>query len=526
MHAQPAHGGQDHAENNGHQHTRDRLAAIGQISAGIAHEIRNPLTTIKGFLQLLQEQYPHRYWQYIFPELDKAVATIESLLEVSRPDLNDEPFEEVFLCQEIEDTLSLFVNKSYQAQIYTDLRNRDLSVVAQRNAIKKALFNLLQNAFEALDGPGSIHIRHYRSGPTVHVEIQDSGRGMSKDQMWLVGIPFYTSKQNSSGLGLTQVFSTLYQYGATVDIQSQPQQGTTIHVTLPLSNPVKEADIPNLQTVHQRGQTFLQFVTENIFAFLQTLQSQCPEVFLMTTDFPEFSERWLKDSENLLLQVLQGQLDVAIALGEFWSQQWATHTWPISSALNWMTEMRKTLWDYLYQYAKSEDLTDEETYSLQRHINTLLDSVIQRFVRVYADVQAESITTYHNLMNELTAPIIHLSSIVSILPLRGKLDPDRIQEIQRQALSSLAGSGNEIAILDLAGVPTLSPNAVSPLLQLVEGIRLLGIRVILSSLGAGVAQILSLHDSFHLRHLETKISLPHALRDLGLVLPGPRPEKL
>src|SRR5690606_16666764 len=81
--------------NKGHQ---ARLASIGQIAAGIAHEVRNPLTAVKGFLQLMQEQEPHEYIDIASKELDNAISTLQNLLNVSKLDAEDEPLIRINLC--------------------------------------------------------------------------------------------------------------------------------------------------------------------------------------------------------------------------------------------------------------------------------------------------------------------------------------------------------------------------------------------------------------------------------------------
>jgi len=89
-------------------HTLSRLASIGQIAAGIAHEVRNPLTAVKGFLQLLQEEFSHRYLDIACSELDQAISTLQDLLQVSKPDLEEESYIAINLCSELESLLYLF----------------------------------------------------------------------------------------------------------------------------------------------------------------------------------------------------------------------------------------------------------------------------------------------------------------------------------------------------------------------------------------------------------------------------------
>jgi signal transduction histidine kinase len=106
-------------------HTLSRLASIGQIAAGIAHEVRNPLTAVKGFLQLLQEEFSHRYLDIACSELDQAISTLQDLLQVSKPDLEDESYIAINLCSELESLLYLFQDQIYRVQIVRNFRNSD-----------------------------------------------------------------------------------------------------------------------------------------------------------------------------------------------------------------------------------------------------------------------------------------------------------------------------------------------------------------------------------------------------------------
>ncbi|GIQ64618.1 hypothetical protein PACILC2_31860 [Paenibacillus cisolokensis] len=117
---------------------RSRLASVGQIAAGIAHEVRNPLTAVKGFLQLLQKQSPHSYIEIAQQELDNAIATLQNLLHVSREDLEDEPMTKLSLCAELESILNLFQDQLYRVTIEKHFEHEEAEIVGRRNQLKKA----------------------------------------------------------------------------------------------------------------------------------------------------------------------------------------------------------------------------------------------------------------------------------------------------------------------------------------------------------------------------------------------------
>ncbi|EES73123.1 ATPase/histidine kinase/DNA gyrase B/HSP90 domain protein [Paenibacillus sp. oral taxon 786 str. D14] len=210
--------------------TLSRLASIGQIAAGIAHEVRNPLTAVKGFLQLLQREVSHSYLDFACSELEQAISTLQDLLQVSKPDLEDESCIAINLCSELESLLYLFQDQIYRVQIAKKFRNSDEIIYGKRNQLKKAFFNLLKNAFEAIPNEGTITIEHYRVGDIIYVIISDTGVGVPKEKLQLLGTPFFTTKDEGTGMGLTQVYSTIYQHGGTIDVKSREGIGTTFTI--------------------------------------------------------------------------------------------------------------------------------------------------------------------------------------------------------------------------------------------------------------------------------------------------------
>ncbi|MDM5222866.1 ATP-binding protein [Peribacillus sp. NJ11] len=216
---------------------RVKLASIGQIAAGIVHEVKNPLTTVKGFLQLLKESQPHPYFDTIETELEKALETLQNLLQVSKPDLHEEPIVPIDLCKELASILFLFQEQLYKVEIEWALRDTERKVVGKRNLFLKAFFNLLKNAIEAMDeiqGKRKIRIEHYYKTGQIHIKVSDTGVGISEDKLKMLGTPFFSTKSEGTGLGLTQVFTTIHKHGGNISVQSVVGKGTTFHVQLPV----------------------------------------------------------------------------------------------------------------------------------------------------------------------------------------------------------------------------------------------------------------------------------------------------
>jgi two-component system sporulation sensor kinase A len=212
---------------------RQKLASIGQIAAGIAHEVKNPLTSVKGFLQLLKETNAHPYLFTMESELEKAIDTLQNLLQVSKPNLHDEPIIEIDVCKELNSLMLLFQDKLYNIKIIMDNRDCDKHIFGKKNLYLKAFFNLMKNAIEAMPSQGILRIEHYFQDEYVHVKISDTGVGIPKEKMNLLGTPFFSSKTEGTGLGLTQVFTTINDHNGQISVHSVVNQGTTFHLKLP-----------------------------------------------------------------------------------------------------------------------------------------------------------------------------------------------------------------------------------------------------------------------------------------------------
>ncbi|HLO12310.1 MAG TPA: ATP-binding protein [Pseudoneobacillus sp.] len=204
------------------------------LAAGIAHEVRNPLTAVKGFLKLLKEEMNHPYLITIEQELDKALSTLTNLLHVTKPDFHDEPSVPINLCQELDSVAYLFQEKLYQIQIVKDYQNPEVMVVGKRNGLIKALFNLMKNAIEAIDHDGNIVIEQYIMDGSFNLKITDTGIGIPEEKLTMLGTPFFSTKSNGTGMGLTQVFTIIHNHNGRISVKSEVGKGTTFHILLPI----------------------------------------------------------------------------------------------------------------------------------------------------------------------------------------------------------------------------------------------------------------------------------------------------
>lgn len=231
----------------------DRLRSLETIAGGFAHEIRNPLTSIKTFIQLVPErkndpEFIGPFTQVVAEDLHRIERLIQEILDYARymePQLSEEDLNEIVA------SCLYFVEVKAESQsiaIEKDLA-RDLPRVRlDRQQIKQVLLNLFLNAMEAMDHRGGqLSVRTHRvikpaGDKWVQVEVTDTGAGISAADLEHIFDPFYTTKHESAeregtGLGLTIVHQIVHEHGGTIEVQSTVGQGTTFFVNLPV-NPV------------------------------------------------------------------------------------------------------------------------------------------------------------------------------------------------------------------------------------------------------------------------------------------------
>ncbi|UOF89935.1 ATP-binding protein [Fodinisporobacter ferrooxydans] len=465
------------AQNN----TLNRLAAIGQLSAGIAHEVRNPLTSVKGFLQLLHKESPHTYTEIALAELDRAIDTLQNLLQVSKPDQDTEPFREFCLYSEIESILYLFQDKLYTVSVKQTFENPDVTIYGKRNQLKKAFFNLLKNSFEAIPEKGEVEIRQYVVGKFLYLMIRDTGVGIPDEKMRLLGTPFFTTKTEGTGMGLAQVFSAIYQHGASIDVESEVGVGTTFLIKFPIVKD-KRLGVTKLELVQTESDRFLDFYKVNHQAFLHALMQEAEQTFRMVKENQIQSIDLLQTMDSLVTALDEGQYHVLVLLSQEHGVEWAKSGLSLSLKLEWLQAFRKVYWDFLYNFHKNHELTTEEFFELERKTNYTIDAFVHHFTANYTKYKDEVLQSQQEIIEELTVPLIPMSAKIAVLPLVGTLDTYRAKRIQERVLHRISSLNLSRVIIDLSGVPFMDTAVVSHLFRIIDGITLLGCKAIITGI--------------------------------------------
>lgn len=361
----------------------DRLASIGQIAAGIAHEVKNPLTAVKGFLQLLRHESPHKYLDHALSELENALATMENLLHVSKPDLADEPFDAIDLCAELESVLFLFQEKFYQITIHKQFMDTDIRIYGKRNPLKKAFFNLLKNAFEAINDTGSVTVKHYRTGNHVVVSVTDTGDGISEDKLHLLGTPFYTSKVEGTGIGLTQVFTAIYELNGNIRVKSELGAGTEFLLQIPIKHADGEAIPSQVQAKVEKKTGSPGFYRGNPPSFMKLFKEEARPLLKKLLEHAIDTETLLNSANEVVRLLDNGNKTDLMAYAEQQGRLWARNQFDLSLQLEWFTALRKTCRDFLSRYCKSVTYGELTLMESEQPIQDQLDTYLIHFVKSY-----------------------------------------------------------------------------------------------------------------------------------------------
>lgn len=217
---------------------QDKLQALGQIAAGIAHEIRNPLTAIKGFIQLLptkinDAQFNQTLAECLPQEVIRLEKIVNDMLDLTRKKSPERKQWE--LHQMVENLLSPIIQNPAYTRI--QFQNRvpiGLTVYADQNQIKQVFLNVFLNAIAAINGPGVISIEAFNHNSAYSlIKIKDSGAGIAPEDLPKVFDPFFTTKPDGTGLGLAACYQYIQDNYGEIKVHSRLGYGTTITILLP-----------------------------------------------------------------------------------------------------------------------------------------------------------------------------------------------------------------------------------------------------------------------------------------------------
>lgn len=215
----------------------DRLSIIGQLAAGVAHEIRNPLTSLKGFSKLLKntldKEKQDNYLAIIMNELDRIDMIVNEFMSLAKPQAIQ--FERESLYSILDSTVNILNPQAimHNVQIINHYQTNDMYLQCSPNQLKQVFVNFIKNAIEAMPDGGNVFIDVQKmDNEHVSISIADEGTGIDTDLLRFLGTPFYTTKDKGIGLGLTVSNKIIQEHNGTMKIESQSGIGTTVKVEL------------------------------------------------------------------------------------------------------------------------------------------------------------------------------------------------------------------------------------------------------------------------------------------------------
>jgi two-component system sensor histidine kinase PilS (NtrC family) len=219
---------------------KDRMAAVGELSAGIAHEIRNPLAAIAGSAQVLRNSQSltpqeHRLMGIVLKESERLNKSIADFLRFVRP--QEKHAVEFDVAASLAETLELFANSPELREDHTiqrEIEPPSFHLVGDADQIRQVFWNLARNAVQAMPNGGTLVVRGSIANEEYQIVFADSGRGMSDGDLRRLFQPFRTNFPSGTGLGMAISYRIVQEHGGRIDVASRVGAGTTITVSLPI----------------------------------------------------------------------------------------------------------------------------------------------------------------------------------------------------------------------------------------------------------------------------------------------------
>lgn len=474
------------------------LSSIGEMAAGIAHEVRNPLTAVKGFLQLMDQSYNEEYSNIAQNELERAIHILNDLMSVSKPEFAQEEQTSFNVISEIESILLLFQNQLYTINLIKHFENENAIVVGRKDQLKKAFFNIIKNAIEAMPNGGTLMIDQTDDAKSIQICISDSGVGIPQDKLRLLGTPFFTMKEDGKGMGLAQVFNAIQSNNGKISVTSEEGSGTSFTISLPKT--IKHVDTiiggqTMLGTINSRVE-LANFLNENIDFYtkewIKYLEENKNYITSLLKDNGEI--KYFRENGNPIIKTVASNIS-ELKMEELMDKAKergitsAKTEFPIHLAWELFQSSRGIVWNAVktFYIEAGIQLDTEEFFALERHVNDIIDMYIDSYTAYYVNYKEELLKSHRETVDELSVPIIPITDKVCILPLVGNVDTYRAKKIRERTLVRVKELKATQLIIDISGVPYVDTAVVNHLFKIVKGIKLLGCSTIMTGISPEIA---------------------------------------
>lgn len=214
----------------------EKQAAAGQLAAGIAHEIRNPITAIKGFLQLImgEHQGEKTYFRIMESEINRVEMILKELMVLAKPTKIEYKKMDIRLL--LERVLTLMESQTLlkNIEVIRNFHALDVSIVGDENQMKQVFINYIKNAIEAMKDGGKLIVEGIHLNESVHIRIIDHGSGIPPEVLRRINEPFFTTKENGTGLGMLISNEIIEEHKGKINIKSNTE-GTCVEVIIPIT---------------------------------------------------------------------------------------------------------------------------------------------------------------------------------------------------------------------------------------------------------------------------------------------------
>lgn len=212
----------------------EKLSIAGQLAAGIAHEIRNPLTAVKGFVKMLRTNPKEEYFDIVSDEITRIEDIITELLLLTKH--NQTQFQEIDVNQSLKQVVTLLESQAHLKNIIfeTEYCDKNTCILGDVNKLKQVYINFLKNAIEAMLNGGTIQIKTDCTEESIRIEFIDHGIGIPAEKLKNIGEPFYTTKENGTGLGFMVSRKIVEDHNGQLEITSTVGKGTSIKILFPI----------------------------------------------------------------------------------------------------------------------------------------------------------------------------------------------------------------------------------------------------------------------------------------------------
>ncbi len=225
----------------------ERMAAFGRVTAGVAHEVKNPLNSMRLWLENLKENLspgealPRQAVAVLDSEINRLDSVVKRFLDFMRPP--ELRLEETHLDQLLKEISAVAGPQMERAGVQQEMHCAPLPPVRVDQALlKQALLNLVYNAIEAMPSGGRLTLELERRGDTAEISVSDTGRGIKPEHRARIFQLFFTTRPGGSGIGLASAFKTVQLHEGSIDFESEAGRGTTFRIELPLGRSVPEAE--------------------------------------------------------------------------------------------------------------------------------------------------------------------------------------------------------------------------------------------------------------------------------------------